>query len=102
MNLDDGDWKLSMRVSPRAKRAVHDVGLRSLLVHRFSDTLKLILRRSLRADQVGWFCEGCDAWVHNDTVPPDVFANRLRCPRCARTYRLEFAVYEEIDPGEDE
>lgn len=96
MPLSPDDYTLSMKIGQRARRPGHNDGLRSLLVHRLSDTFKLIIRRSLRTEQLGWFCEDCDEWVQHES-PPDTMPARLQCPQCGRMYRLETAVYEEIE-----
>lgn len=95
--LDDRDYLLSMQLSPRARQAQDDEGLRSLLVHRLSDTDKLAVRRSLRTTNrpFGMFCEPCGAWVAHDSAS-DMF-EELRCPGCDRRFRIEMVIYEGVE-----
>lgn len=100
--LAPDDWKLSMRLSPRARNPEYNDGLRSLLIHRLSDTMKLTGRRALRREErVAWFCEPCDRWVTREDDLTNGLPTKVVCPDCERHYRLELAVYEEIDPPEE-
>ena len=90
--LNDDDYQLSMRISQRPRGGEREP-LRDMLVHRLSDTLKLVFRRGLRSNEVSSFCESCDKWQPGagDALPAEV-----RCEGCGRTFRLELAIYEEI------
>lgn len=89
--MKDEDYKLSMRIAPRGK--IPSDGLRQLLVNRLSDTYKAVFRRPLRSGaHLSCFCEECSTWTrHVD------FALEWTCPRCSTSYRIEFAVYEEVE-----
>ncbi|MET1006585.1 MAG: hypothetical protein ABWX96_13635 [Propionibacteriaceae bacterium] len=90
--LDPDDYQLSMKVSRKPKNAV-DTVLRSLLLHRFTITMKAISRRALRAPRdTGFFCETCNRWYRVDGFP-----EVTQCPGCNSYYRIELAVYEQID-----
>lgn len=89
--MKDEDYKLSMTISPRGK--INSAELRQLLINRLSDTYKAILRRSLRfQDNVSIYCEDCGKWTRVRDYPP-----LWTCPECNTTYRMEFAVYEEME-----
>lgn len=93
--LDDDDWQLSMNVSRRSRLGAggdEDSLLRSLLIHRLTPSLKAILRLPLRGGKFGLYCEACDRWTNLIEAPPVA-----RCPSCERMFRLEMAIYEEID-----
>lgn len=89
--MDEDDWALSMRTSRRARDDANNAGLRSLLVHRLSVTMKGIARRALRRGQVSLYCEPCNRWASLDGFPAVT-----QCESCSTVYRLEFAVYEEV------
>ena len=88
---------LSMRISPRARRPEDNEGLRSLIVHRLSDTTKAVARISLRGGNVSVLCENCTQWM---PIPDDEFPTRWRCALCERVFEMEFAVLEEINTDE--
>jgi rubredoxin len=99
MPLNDDDYRLSMAVAARPKQPrPGDETLRTLLIHRLSDTTKLIWRRALRFDNMGAFCEPCQRWTIRIEEDHDEIDTRWHCPECNRRYRLEFAVFEEVDP----
>lgn len=92
MAMKDEDYRLSMRVSPRGK--IDSAELRQLLINRLSDTDKAVLRRSLRKNNLGAYCEFCERWTARDLDDvPDVF----QCSGCERRFRIELVVYEEIE-----
>lgn len=106
MPMPSEDYELSMLISPRARRDADNARLRELHVTRLSDTHKAIGRAGLRTHRVSVYCEGCkvDAAArepsrhHNAwTRLQDEFPAEWDCPKCKRSYRLEFAVYEEVD-----
>jgi hypothetical protein len=98
--LNKPDWKLSMQLSPRARRG-ETTELRSLLVHRLRSAAKAVLRLPLQANiataTAGAYtvhCEPCARWF---TLPD--WGEEIRCDKCRRLYALEFAVFSEIkDP----
>ena len=94
MPMNPEDYRLSMRISPRGK--IDSAILRQLLVNRLSDTYKAVLRRSLRelrhGKKLSVYCEECSHWTNVQAFPEE-----WECPRCETAYRIEFAVYEEID-----
>jgi hypothetical protein len=94
MALDEDDYALSMAVSPRARQEENNLDLRSMLVHRLSDTAKAIWRRGLRSDNTSAYCEHCRHWTRNVGIAQPLWT----CARCARVYRIEFVIYEEVDP----
>jgi hypothetical protein len=100
MQMSKDDYHLSMRISRRPRHeTAGDESLRSLIVHRLSDTTKAVFRRSLRRGNVSEYCESCDSWDkrHDEGLPEE-----WRCRDCDRLFRLEFAVYEEIlEEGEE-
>lgn len=99
--LTPDDWRLSMRIGPRAHNPDDNDNLRSLMVHRLSDTMKTVARRGLRREyRVSWFCEPCELWVKREDDIAAGLPMKVTCPTCDRHYRLELAVYEEIDPPE--
>lgn len=91
--MDEDDYRLSMRISPRAKRDVDNEDLRTLVIHRFTDTAKAVARIGVRTGEVSVFCEPCDEWCRLGT---DQFPARWTCPWCGRTFAMEFAVMEEL------
>lgn len=103
MPLSVRDYALSMRLSPRSRgRQREDDGLRSLLVHRLRDTVKMVLRISLRQDlakadaaKYQIHCEPCDKWF--DLA---AWAEEVVCPNCRRVYAVEFAVFSLIEEPE--
>lgn len=90
MPLNPDDHRLSMRISPRSRNP-EPVGLRSLLVHRLTSTVKAVLRRPLRGGEFGLYCEPCDKWIHTPEAPESVC-----CQTCNRVYRVELVIYEEV------
>jgi hypothetical protein len=99
--LDDADWRLSMATSRKPK--VERFTTRNLLVHRLSDTVKVVLRRPLRdsvargeVTRLSAYCEPCEQWVASPGIP-DIY----RCEVCRRQFRIEFVVYEEVDPDDE-
>lgn len=99
--LDEQDWKLSMKTSYRALADEQNQGLRTLLVHRLTSTLKAISRLSLRTNICSVFCEACQRWVR--VRSEKAFLVEWTCPSCHRLYQMEYAVYEEVEQdGEDE
>jgi hypothetical protein len=95
MPLDPDDHRLSMKIAPRS-RGEEPEGLRTLIIHRFSDTMKLVVRRGIRTGKLGSYCEDCDSWDREplaEEVPVE-----FRCNGCSRVFRLEFAVYEDVTP----
>lgn len=94
MAMKSEDYRLSMRISPRGR--IDSPELRQLLVNRLSATTKAVLRRSLRFDNVSVYCERCNHWqvLKGDDL------NEWTCAMCGARYRMEFAVYEQIDPEE--
>jgi hypothetical protein len=94
MPLDDDDYNLSMKISRRAHgEAAGDRDLRSLLVHRLTVTLKAVLRRPLGGGgKFSLYCEFCDRW--ESLVGAPAVAS---CSTCERLFRLEFAIYEEVE-----
>ncbi len=95
--LDGADWQLSMAISPRSRQEERNQGLRTLIVHRLSDTSKAVARVSLRGHQVSVRCEPCQQWCR---TPDDEFPLQWRCPACHRLYQMEFAVLEEVHDDE--
>lgn len=91
--LSEADWRLSMRISPRAKRDADNQGLRGLLLHRFSDTNKAVARVGLRNHTISIYCEACDTWTRLDDFPLDY---EYDCS-CGRSYRAELVVFEEVE-----
>lgn len=94
--LNDGDWKLSMRLSRRGR--LNSDALRSLLIHRLSDTPKAVVRRSLRHElhnSLSVFCEACERWV---SLPEGAITSEFGCTLCDRRFRVELVVYEQIKP----
>ncbi len=96
MNQDD--YTLSMRISPRARRSEDNEGLRTLLVLRLSDTQKAVARLSLREGHVSVLCEPCGIW---QPAPHDEFPLEWRCNQCERLYAMEFAVLEEVNDDKE-
>jgi PHP family Zn ribbon phosphoesterase len=83
-----------MRIAPRAKRTVDNADLRTLLVHRLSDTEKAVARVSLRGEEgFSLFCEPCMSWTSRE----DDMRMAWKCPRCGRVYMTEFIVLEEVN-----
>lgn len=72
--------------------------MRSLLIHRLSDTDKAVARLSFRFGTVSMHCEPCQEWM---PAPDDDFQLRWTCPTCGRRYGMEFAVLEELDDEDD-
>lgn len=91
MAMRDEDYRLSMKISPRGR--IPTDSLRQLLVNRLSDTYKAILRRPLRGGGNSVYCEECDWWQKATGFPAT-----WTCRRCNRSFRIEFAVYEEMEP----
>lgn len=92
MALDKDDYKMSMAISRRGKNDEPDE-LRSLLVHRLSDTAKAVIRRSLtRGNTLSGFCEPCMRWTGRTAID-----ETFRCPYCERRYRVELLIFEEIE-----
>lgn len=86
------DHQLSMRISRRPARAAPELpGLRTLLVHRLSSTVKAVLRRGLRHGNLGLHCQPCNEWFPMHEAPESVC-----CPTCKRLYRVELVIYEEV------
>jgi hypothetical protein len=83
-----------MRLSPRAKRADANEGLRSLLVHRLRTTNKAVWRWSLRGDSSSMFCEPCQRWAQLNDEPDPTW----KCVECGRRYEVEMVVYSEVPP----
>jgi hypothetical protein len=98
--LDPRDHQLSMRISPRARDADNNLDLRTLIVHRLSDTEKAVGRISLRGGSFAVFCEPCKQWTRQGAIS---LTEEFLCPRCGRLYEIEFAVLEEVnnDPPSD-
>jgi hypothetical protein len=92
--LDAEDYGLSMRISPRARRDEDNEGLRTLMIHRLSDTTKAVARLSLRGGHVSLLCENCTRWTQ---APDDNFPTTWKCPECAREFEMEFAILEEVN-----
>jgi hypothetical protein len=92
--MEPRDRALSMRISPRARRPEDNEGLRSLLVHRITEGAKLVWRRSLSNEsQSSLYCEPCNQWTRvGDNMPIE-----WQCLTCQREYRIEFAIYEELE-----
>lgn len=91
--LDDDDYQLSMRVSRKPTRDSVENGLRSLLLHRFTLTLKAIGRRPLNPPRTeSLYCEACQRWFRVEGFP-----EVTQCSGCQRYFRAELVVYEEID-----
>jgi hypothetical protein len=90
--LSEEDYGLSMAVSrrPRIPRPDEDQ-LRSLLIHRLTNTKKAVGRVSLNNGALAIFCEGCRHWIAVEEFPVD-----YDC-QCGRKFVLEFCVYEEVD-----
>jgi hypothetical protein len=90
--MSRADYKLSMTVSrrPRTPRPDEDQ-LRTLLVHRLTNTKKAVGRVSLRDGAIGIYCENCRHWTRIDEFPVD-----FDCA-CGSKYRMELAVYEEVE-----
>jgi hypothetical protein len=95
-NLSPEDYHLSMAISPRGK--IDPGELRSLLIHRLSDTDKAVLRRPLRQSGFGIYCEPCSRWTKIGDEAPQEFT----CFGCDTLYRVEFAIYEAINREEIE
>lgn len=94
--MDKRDYDLSMAISPKARRAEDNEGLRSLLVHRLMDGWKAIARRAIKdEDRVMVYCEHCRHWSPVRT--PDAIPTQWECGSCNRLYRMEFATYEEVE-----
>lgn len=99
MKLDDTDFRLSMRMGRRPRGKPDEPTLRSLLIHRLSDTAKLVFRRSLRYGQISALCEKCNEWTVSKLAGDmEELKTHWSCPKCERVFRLELAVYEEVDP----
>lgn len=92
MPLDDADYRLSGKISRRSPTLPDPPGLRTLMVHRLSDSFKAILRRALHSHEISVFCEACEKWTHSKTLPGE-----WHCTTCDRRYRVEFVIYEEIE-----
>lgn len=95
--IHDEDWALSRALARPSRQPVK--GLRSLVVNRFSHTLKLALRRGLRSDALGAHCEAC-GWTREPVLDGPVPAE-WRCSGCRRLFRVEMVVYEQVvdEPG---
>lgn len=92
MRLEPDDYELSRKVS-RRPRADDTEQLRSLLVHRLTVTMKAVMRRPLQPPRrVSMYCEECDKWFDSGAFP-----EVTQCPGCSNVYRLEFAVYEQVE-----
>lgn len=96
MALSESDHKLSMQISPRRRRHAEPEVLRTLMVHRLTNSEKLVLRRSLGSDNVSGFCEPCGLWTLTMADDPE-YGVELSCTDCRRRFRFEFAIYEEVD-----
>lgn len=94
-NLNDDDYRLSMRISARSKRGERE-GLRSLLVHRLRPAAKAVGRVPLSGGAPSVYCEACDVWHRVGQWPM-----RFRCTGCARVYVVECAIYRAL-PEADE
>ena len=90
--LSQEDHQLSMRISPRARRAQHNTGLRSLLVHRLLPGSKAVFRVSLERGNFSVHCEPCNRWERVDDP-----LEEWRCERCGREYEAELIVYNVIE-----
>lgn len=93
--LGDDDYRLSMRLAPRRARG-EDPDLRTVLLHRLSDTDKAVARRGLKdQNSIGIFCEPCGSWARHPRGQslPQVYT----CGGCGRRFRVETLVYEEIE-----
>jgi hypothetical protein len=90
--LTDEDFKLSMAISPRSKRAKNNEGLRSLIVHRLVPGPKAVWRRSASDEnKTSAYCEPCQLWARSIKL-----SEEFTCRGCGRVYRVEFAVLEEV------
>lgn len=94
MPLEPRDFSLSMKISRRPKGQDDPEGLRSLLVHRLTDGVKLIWRRSLqRENRSSIYCERCNSWKNvGEAIPLE-----WDCLECGTSYRAEFISYEELE-----
>jgi ribosomal protein S27E len=92
--LEDQDYRLSMRLSPRAREEENNEGLRGLLILRLAGTAKAAWRKSLRSPHGSLFCEPCDRWTVR-SAQPDA---DVTCPSCGRQFRVETVIYREIRP----
>jgi hypothetical protein len=96
MRLDDDDYQLSRRISRRPRDSDGEDPLRGLLVHRLTVTMKGVARRPLAEPRTPrLFCEDCDKWFRLGSFP-----EVTQCPGCGNVYRMEFAVYEQIEEGD--
>lgn len=93
-SLNEPDYRLSMRTSPRARHEEDNEGWRSLLVHRLRDAAKAVVRLPNKADiataHSGCYtvhCEPCGKWFGL----PD-WGEEITAPCCGRVFALEFAV----------
>ncbi len=96
--LSPEDYRLSMRVSARAKTDTPD--LRTLLIHRLRAAPKAVLRLSnardlatADMDRYGAYCEPCGQWIKR----PD-WGDDWECPYCHTLYRIEVAVFSAVHP----
>lgn len=90
--LEPDDYDLSMRVSRKNSDGA-DNGLRSLLIHRLTITMKAIGRRPTKAPRrPRMYCEACQRWYALDGFP-----EVTQCEGCQAYYRAELVVYEQID-----
>lgn len=69
--------------------------MRSLDVRRLSVDLKAVFRVSMSRRGSNVFCEFCDRWFGN-SGPHEGWD----CPRCGRSFEVEFAVYREVEREE--
>lgn len=100
MSVEPRDYHLSMRLSRRARNAVDNKGLRSLIIHRLRDTAKAALRISIkqdiaaadRAEAYSVYCEPCGDWFK---LPE--WGEEVHHQKCGRIYVLEFAIFSEVE-----
>jgi hypothetical protein len=96
--LSDEDFQLSMRISPTARDAENNEGLRSLLVHRLVPGPKAVWRRSIADEsKMALYCEPCRRWSRVLS-----FNEEFSCEGCRRVYRVEFSVLEEVVDDDDD
>lgn len=102
MTLDPRDYKLSMKVSPRAKEENRNEGLRTLVLNRLRDAEKAVLRLPLKrniatADEASAYsahCETCGEWF---TLRE--WGEEIRHDKCGQVYVLESAVFSKVEEG---
>lgn len=97
MVLEPEDHKLSGRISPRARTAAENEGLRKLVVNRLRPAKKAVLRVALKPPHnESVYCEPCGRWVKMLEDDVDL---EWQCPHCSRVYIAEAIVYSEADPA---